>query len=73
MLKLTSCKRVYLSEESPSTISWIGSVQLALQFIVGAVAGKLFDKGYFHVLMVSGSLLLLFSCARFPLGNEPTR
>ncbi|KAJ6592148.1 MFS general substrate transporter [Mycena vulgaris] len=53
--------RIYFPEESPSTISWIGSVQLALQFIVGVVSGKLFDKGHFRVLMVSGSLLILFS------------
>ncbi|KAJ7153928.1 MFS general substrate transporter [Mycena crocata] len=53
--------RTYFPEQSPSTISWIGSIQLALQFIVGVVSGKLFDKGYFHLLMVSGSFLLLFS------------
>ncbi|KAJ7198495.1 MFS general substrate transporter [Mycena pura] len=53
--------RIYISQESPSTISWIGSIQLALQFIVGVFSGKLFDKGYFHPLMVSGSLLILFS------------
>ncbi|KAF9461140.1 MFS general substrate transporter [Collybia nuda] len=53
--------RTYLSNETASTISWIGSIQLGLQFIVGVVSGKLFDKGYFHILMVTGSLLLLFS------------
>ncbi|KAF8142964.1 major facilitator superfamily domain-containing protein [Mycena galopus ATCC 62051] len=53
--------RIYFPQESPSTISWIGSIQLALQFIVGVFSGKLFDKGYFHPLMVFGSLLILFS------------
>ncbi|KAF9018133.1 MFS general substrate transporter [Hymenopellis radicata] len=53
--------RVYLTNQAPSTISWIGSVQLALQFLIGIVSGKLFDKGHFHVLMAVGSLLLLFS------------
>lgn len=53
--------REFLSDFTPSQISWIGSVPLALQFIVGAISGKLFDKGFFHALMVTGSLLLLFS------------
>ncbi|KAJ7042825.1 hypothetical protein C8F04DRAFT_908063, partial [Mycena alexandri] len=42
-------------------ISWIGSIQLSLQFIIGVVSGKLFDQGYFHVLMIAGSSVLLFS------------
>ncbi|KAJ7775801.1 MFS general substrate transporter [Mycena olivaceomarginata] len=53
--------RTYFPREAPSTISWIGSLQLALQFLVGVVSGKLFDMGYFHFLMISGSLLYTFS------------
>ncbi|KAJ7639243.1 MFS general substrate transporter [Roridomyces roridus] len=53
--------RIYFPDESPSTVSWIGSIQLALQFILGVVSGKLFDKGHFRLLMISGSLLFLFS------------
>ncbi|KAJ7314269.1 MFS general substrate transporter [Mycena albidolilacea] len=53
--------RTYFPREAPSTISWIGSLQLALQFLVGVVSGKLFDIGYFHLLMISGSLLYTFS------------
>jgi hypothetical protein len=58
---ISIAQRSYLSNESASTISWIGSLQIALQFIVGVISGTLFDKGYFHVLMGSGSVLLLFS------------
>ncbi|KAJ7249684.1 major facilitator superfamily domain-containing protein [Mycena rebaudengoi] len=54
-------QRDFLSNESASTVSWIGSIQLALQFMVGVASGRLFDKGYFHVVMISGTVLLLFS------------
>ncbi|KAK0443565.1 MFS general substrate transporter [Armillaria borealis] len=50
-----------LAGSSPSKISWIGSVQLCLQFTVGIFSGKLFDQGYSHSLMISGALLFLFS------------
>ncbi|KAF7347948.1 MFS general substrate transporter [Mycena sanguinolenta] len=53
--------RTFFPNETPSTISWIGSVQVSLAFLIGVLAGKLFDKGYFRILLVSGSLLLLFS------------
>ncbi|KAJ7814203.1 MFS general substrate transporter [Mycena olivaceomarginata] len=53
--------RTFFPNETPSTISWIGSVQLSLAFGIGVFAGKLFDRGYFHMLLASGSLLLLFS------------
>ncbi|KAG7445108.1 MFS general substrate transporter [Guyanagaster necrorhizus] len=50
-----------LSEHSSSQISWIGSVQLCLLFSLGLLSGKLFDQGYFHHLLLGGSLLFLFS------------
>ncbi|KAK0226617.1 MFS general substrate transporter [Armillaria fumosa] len=50
-----------LAGSSPSKISWIGSVQLCLQFTIGIFSGKLFDQGYFHSLMISGTFLFLFS------------
>ncbi|KAJ7207666.1 major facilitator superfamily domain-containing protein [Mycena rebaudengoi] len=53
--------RDFLSNESASTVSWIGCIQLALQFMVGVASGRLFDKGYFHVVRISGTVLLLFS------------
>lgn len=59
---LTICpKRVYLSNETPSTISWIGSTQLFLDFAVGLPTGKLYDAGYFRSTMAAGSLLYVFS------------
>ncbi|KAL4262826.1 Proton-linked Monocarboxylate Transporter [Pleurotus pulmonarius] len=53
--------RVSLSEHSPSTISWIGSTQLFLDFSIGLPAGRLFDAGYFRSLMLVGSGIYLFS------------
>ncbi|KZS92108.1 MFS general substrate transporter [Sistotremastrum niveocremeum HHB9708] len=52
-------KENYLSNESSSTIAWIGSVQLAMLFGMGLIAGPLFDKGHFRVLMISSSALYI--------------
>jgi len=46
---------------SPSNISWIGSVQLFFFFSMGLPAGKLLDKGYFRHVMLTGSLIYVFS------------
>ncbi|KAF7929185.1 uncharacterized protein EAE98_005104 [Botrytis deweyae] len=43
--------------ESESTISWIGSVQAALLYVVGAAAGPIFDAGYMRALIWSGVIL----------------
>ncbi|WRT66384.1 uncharacterized protein IL334_003339 [Kwoniella shivajii] len=42
-----------------SDISWVGSVQLFLQFALGAFTGPLYDKGYFYHLMYSGAVLYI--------------
>ncbi|KZF18992.1 MFS general substrate transporter [Xylona heveae TC161] len=44
---------------SSSNISWIGSVQSSLLLILGLATGPLYDAGYFHVLLYSGSLFIL--------------
>ena len=41
--------------------SWIGSVQLGFLFMLGLVAGTLFDAGYFHHIMIFGCALFTFS------------
>lgn len=53
--------RVYLNEFTPSQISWIGSVQLFCIFFLGLPAGRLFDKGYFKHMFLSGSIIYIFS------------
>ncbi|KAI5987323.1 MFS general substrate transporter [Pisolithus marmoratus] len=44
-------EQVLLSDKSPSTIAWIGSVQAVHTFIYlpGLVTGRLFDLGYFKI------------------------
>ncbi|OBZ66964.1 Riboflavin transporter MCH5 [Grifola frondosa] len=54
---------------SASNISWIGSVQLCLIFLMGLPSGKLFDAGYFHHLQIGGMLLLVFSMFMLSLAD----
>ncbi|KAG1731655.1 MFS general substrate transporter [Suillus paluster] len=51
----------YLTNETSSAISWIGSLNAFLIDAVGLVSGSLYDRGYFYHLMISGSLLQSFS------------
>ncbi|KAJ7764585.1 MFS general substrate transporter [Mycena maculata] len=53
--------RIFLNQSSASTVSWIGSMQLFLDFSIGLPAGKLFDDGHFRLLMISGTAIYLFS------------
>ncbi|KAI0400697.1 major facilitator superfamily domain-containing protein [Xylaria palmicola] len=48
-----------LLSELPSTISWIGGIQVFLTLTVGIVSGRLFDAGYFRSTFVSGSIIQL--------------
>jgi len=46
-------------DQSSSTISWIGSIQLFFQFSMGAISGPLYDKGYFRALTLGGSTIFI--------------
>ncbi|KAJ5720398.1 uncharacterized protein N7483_008332 [Penicillium malachiteum] len=59
-----------LSDLSPSTISWIGSVQATLIPMVGIISGPLVDSGYLRPLMVIGSFLTVFGLMMTSLGTE---
>ncbi|KAI0263581.1 MFS general substrate transporter [Gloeopeniophorella convolvens] len=50
-----------LSSHSPSSISWIGSMQGFLLLFVGALTGPIFDAGYIHALLGVGSVVVVFS------------
>ncbi|TBU55782.1 MFS general substrate transporter [Dichomitus squalens] len=56
---------------SPSTISWIGSLQLWILYFSGSVLGRFFDAYGPRMILISGSFLLVFStmilsvCTRF--------
>jgi MFS family permease len=49
-----------LRSHSSSEISWIGSTQAALLFLVGVIAGPLYDMGYFRQLLFVGLFLIVF-------------
>ncbi|TXT11228.1 hypothetical protein VHUM_01979 [Vanrija humicola] len=50
-----------LAAYSPSTISWIGSMQMFLMFFGGLFVGRIFDRHGPHVLMAPGTVCLVLS------------
>ena len=53
-----------------SQVSWVGSVQLFLYFVVGMVSGRLVDAGYTRTLYVAGAFLVVFSMFMTSLATE---
>ncbi|OAX33371.1 MFS general substrate transporter [Rhizopogon vinicolor AM-OR11-026] len=49
--------RIYLSNYSPSAISWIGALASFLGVNIALISGPLYDRGWFYHLMVVGSLI----------------
>lgn len=49
-----------LSHESPSNISWIGSIQAFLLLVIGVATGPIYDSGYFQALVWIGSFFVVF-------------
>lgn len=43
-----------------SQISWVGSIQIFLCFLVGMISGRLSDAGYSRVLYAAGATLTIF-------------
>lgn len=58
------------SDETASTITWIGSVQLFVLFAAGIVVGPAFDRWGSRKLMSTGTLLLLVSYLAASLSTE---
>lgn len=50
-----------LHNHSPSSISWIGSIQPFLLLIVGVISGPLYDMGFFRSLVAVGTVLIVLS------------
>ena len=50
----------FLRSESPSNISWVGSLQAALLFIVGAATGPIYDAGHLRLLLIVGTFMTVF-------------
>ncbi|KAF9781198.1 MFS general substrate transporter [Thelephora terrestris] len=55
--------RVLLSDTKTSTIAWIGSVQYALIFLPGLLAGRLCDLGYYKRTLFISSVILVVATA----------
>ncbi|KAF2768202.1 MFS general substrate transporter [Teratosphaeria nubilosa] len=51
----------YLSNDSASDISWIGTIAAFFLVIGGVVSGPLFDLGYFRAMLLTGSLAATFA------------
>ena len=59
-----------LSFHSPSSISWIGTVQGALLLIVGVISGPLFDRGYFRFILIGAGAALVIAMMLLSLATE---
>lgn len=55
----THYETVLLASESSSSISWIGSIQGCLLFLVSVVTGRLYDAGYLRTLVFVGTVLIV--------------
>ncbi|TFK71120.1 MFS general substrate transporter [Pluteus cervinus] len=62
--------RGFLSGETPSNISWIGSFQLFMSYAPGVLVGRAFDAGYFRLMISVGGFLLVVSMFMLSLAKE---
>lgn len=60
----------YLTSYSSSEISWIGTVQASLTLFIGALAGPIFDKGYFMITLRFSAITLVFSWMMLSLSTQ---
>ncbi|KAJ5142955.1 uncharacterized protein N7515_001742 [Penicillium bovifimosum] len=49
-----------LFHASSSDISWVGSIAAFMLLFVGLFVGPIYDRGYLRLLLISGSLLVVF-------------
>ena len=59
-----------LSSETPSNISWIGSIQAFLLLLVGIATGPIYDAGHFQILIRLGSFLTVFGLMMTSISTE---
>lgn len=59
-----------LFTRSSSDISWIGSIQSFMLFVIGIFAGPLYDRGYLRTLLVVGSFGVVFGHMMLSLCTE---
>ncbi|KAG9779526.1 MFS-type transporter dbaD [Exophiala dermatitidis] len=56
--------------ESPSNISWIGSIQAFLLLLIGVITGPAYDAGYFRALVTTGAILIPLGFMMTSLAKE---
>ena len=56
----TFYQQEYITNESSSNISWIGSIQAFLLVFGGVLSGPLYDMGYLRYITIAGSFLVVF-------------
>lgn len=56
--------------EDPSTISWIGSIQVWLTFFIGAFSGRLLDAGLFVPTLFVGGILQVLGIFMMSLSTK---
>ena len=44
-------------DADPSAIAWVGSIQILLVYLVGTFSGRALDAGYYHAILMTGSIL----------------
>lgn len=54
----------------PSAVSWIGSIQVCLIFLIGTFSGRLFDAGYFKPLLFVGCTMQLVGIFTTSVGTK---
>ncbi|KIM24493.1 hypothetical protein M408DRAFT_317476 [Serendipita vermifera MAFF 305830] len=62
--------RSYLPSYSPSTIGWIASTQLFVNFSMGFLVGKALDAGYFYHTVSLATLLYIISYFMLSLAQQ---
>jgi len=55
---------------SPSSISWIGSIQAFLLLFVGTFTGPVYDAGYFRELIIGGTIFVVLGQMMLSLCKE---
>ena len=60
----------YLTSQSASNISWIGTVQVFLLIVGGTISGPFFDRGYFRTMLFVGAGLETFGVFMTSLGSQ---
>ena len=55
---------------TPSAISWIGSVQILLTYLIGTFSGRALDAGYFHTVLACGCCLQILGVFMTSLSTQ---